>query len=555
MVTIQVAADGDTFNAISSKTSNYSLYTQIHAAQAILPYNKRNAFLSLDIIPFIPTGSTINYCRYYFKTSTAPGLTTMNFYDVTELGMECAQLTWDNYKTGSAWAAAGGDFGSVRGTKSFTPIIGTWYYVDLTTWTQNRFDSAALLLLGITNTIGQLLWHSNEAATPADRPYFEISYTPPSTAFSALGKFRLGFTSLGSAPNQSKAFETLTITDTEALTIAVLEDETIVFLENINGTTYLYCDETITITEAQSYLSDYLAGVKGTITTLLDVTSADYCQTIIETGQLMMLNGVAERAHIFTKQTSQKFDVDVKILPGDAAMFTCPDLVVTVGDTVIWDGKTFEVADSINHYFANTIIYVKHALQRQRYTQSVPQVLALVASENLKGKTTLTWDDVDFPTFDHYEIWESVVGGAGTAVAIATVSDTGPGTILIQTGEVYAAGKYLAGGKITIQGSDENDGDYALTAYQDNGGYDELVLTLTEAWDITGALGYITNATHFYKIDTAKSNTLTVKNLVENSIYYYLVRAVDSYGNPGRWSNQAATPVNTTKPTQPEGLR
>lgn len=374
------------------------------------------------------------------------------------------------------------------------------------------------------------------------------------TTKAELGYFTLGEAVLGQQPIRGDAREEITITENVKAGLHIYIRDSIFFVETLLGKTYAFFSDEFTISDAVTYLSEYLAGAKGIITQALDLTATDFCSMVQESGQQIDLNGSVERAYVFTKQTSQNFDIGTKILPGDAVMFTCPLLAVAVGDIVTWDGKMFRVADNINHYFANTIIYVKHALQRIRYTVPVPQVIGLVASENLTGKTTLTWIEVDFETFDHYEIWESVADNAGPFVITGVPLD-GPGNIMIQTNETYVAGKYLAGQKITVQGSAGMDGEYTIVAYQDNGGKDEIIINVPAVIDNSAPHGNVVNLSHYWKKDTTKSNGLSIKNLAQNVMYFYLVRAVDKYGNPGWWSNEAATPVNATKPPTPEGLR
>ncbi len=702
---VQIKPDSDTFNALSSPNTSYDNNPGIFVIDNP-PTDRFNAFIRLDLNAALPANANIISCKMNLYNTNPTVPVTVNMYDCIRPTAIFTQLTWNEYKTGSPWTTPGGDFGALIDSQSISNGMNQF---DLTAYAKAQYAAGNPIFAAYkAMNAGTVSWLAENQ--PSFNSYFIITFFIKSSR-ADLGHFRLGWGTLGAGPLRGDIREEITISDNIHILANIFLTENIFITENLNGTTYAYFNETLTITEAQSYLSDYLAGVKGTIAGALDLTPTDYCATIEESGQQLYLNGIVERAHIFTKQTSQKFNIDVKILPGDAVMFTCPDLVVVVGDEVSWDGKLFKVAESINHYFADTIMYVKHALQRVRYTQPVPQVLGLVASENLKGKTTLTWLEINFPTFDHYEVWESLVGGAipdpitsiltttGTlgnivnSETITSVSTTGPGPVLIETGATYAAGKYTAGETINIQGSDGNDGDYILTAYndnggfdeltltltkawdisgalgkiihdiainsvsatgpdeviigtgvayaagrysagdtirirdsdendgdytlktynnnggfdelileleyiwkitgtitiktgaiydagkyipggtisiqgsngndrdyvlttyQDNGGFDELILTLTKAWDIIGALGDIVNLTNYYKKDTTKSNGLTVKNLIPFATYYYLVRAVDKYGNPGWWSNQADCAVDTTKPTKVEGLR
>lgn len=559
---------------IQSKTSLKSTYinqqyndTNYYTSSTRLIRNvnliKSNAIFRVNLFEDLPPGTWLIQSvklKFYISSSSShlspvsPLWFTLHDEQPSGAGnILVNQTTWNRRNIATLWGTPGGDYSAQFHSMEITAL--GWQEVDITAWaepTKSNFEKYFFL----TNSSSWALltfFESEFSTTPGREPYLEITYiTPP--ARTDIGYFTLGGATLGNGPLRGDVSEPLTISDSIKVAIAVFINEYMFIIENLNGTTYAYFNETLTLTEAQSYLSDYLAGVKGIITVPIDVTSGDFCATILESGQQLALNGVSARAFIFTKQTSQNFNIGTKILPGDAVMFTCPDLAVVVGDTVIWDGKAFRVAESINHYFANTIIYIKHALQRIRYTVPVLQVIGLVASENLAGKTTLTWIEVDFETFDHYEVWENLIGGA-TPEAITGIPATGPGTVIIQTGAAYIAGKYVIGQTITIQGSNGNDEEYTILNYQDNGGFDEIIISTAKELNATAPLGYIVNLSYYWKKDTTKSNTLSVKNIAPNTIYYYLVRAVDKYGNAGWWSNEAATPVNQTKPDAPEGLR
>ena len=338
----------------------------------------------------IPSTAIITSATLKFSwLSTAP-IPTIQAWDCIVGGVIGTQATWNDKATGIPWTTPGGDLNSLITTISPPTTSSQSTNIDVKDAIQRAIN------LGIDPVF---IFKAGNAPGGTNYPYTEndgtwyptltISWIDP-PARADIGYFTLAGATLGNQPLRGDTREEITISDSSQVVASLYLSEDIFIVENINGTTYAYFNDTITLSEAQSYLSDYLAGVTGTITVPIDITETDYCAMIQESGQQFLLNGVTERAHIFTKQTNQKFNIDKKILPGDAVMFTCPDLTVAVGDEVIWDNKLFKVAESINHYFANTVIYVKHALQRVRYSQPVPQVLGLAASENLKGKTTLT---------------------------------------------------------------------------------------------------------------------------------------------------------------------
>lgn len=380
---------------------------------------------------------------------------------------------------------------------------------------------------------------------------------------SGLGYFVLGAAKLGTAPKQMAIFESLGIADELELDIEILINEGIGFADTITEVGHaIYIEDTLGIVDSGSYKSDYMAGVYAKITVILDVTSDDFCEIVLESGQTISVNGTPARAFCFVKQTGQKFDHGVNIQAGDAVLFSCPTSpIIEVEDIIGFHVYEFKIISIIDHFFDGNLVYRKAGLRRLSGDSSLvtdlPGIIGLIASENLKGKTALTWDDIDkiyYPELDYYQVWESATGGSGTA-PISGFTATGPGIALIDLSEAYSAGKYTAGGLIVMQGSEGNDGDYLITSYQDNGGQGQLAITVTEAFDITAPLGTVFNATMFYMRDETKSNGLSVKNITANTVYYYLVRAIDKYGGAGEFSNEAVTPVNQTAPAAPTGVR
>lgn len=370
-----------------------------------------------------------------------------------------------------------------------------------------------------------------------------------------LGTFRLGTAILGSGIKTNTQQDYVNIADGATTHIEIPLEDFIYTLETLNGDTLLLLTDNIILTESPTYESDYLAGVQGIITVILDITNIDWCEIVKEGGHTIAVNGTPARAFVFIKQSGQKFDYGIGITPGDAVMFSCPtDPVIEIGDEIVFNGELFIIADIINHYFANNLIYRKSALQKVRWSDTLPTITGLVASPNETGKTLLTWDVIDpqYP-IDHYEIWESTGDDFGEE-SIISISAPGPGAVIITVGP-YVVGRYTTGGRIQIIDSHGNDGYYEVLAYQNNGGVGEVIISTSVALDLTAPLGKVVNLTKYYLRETTKSNSITIKNLDPTTTYYYIVRGIDIHGNAGPWSNEVTATADTTGPPDVEGLR
>ncbi len=425
----------------------------------------------------------------------------------------------------------------------------------------------------------------------------------------SLGTFRLGSAQLGATLGQIALFDTITITETlvtetsmtladaiaitDALTLSIepeLTDsvsiaESVILLDamaladSITFAEALVVDfdmqladaislselleildevalaDSITLAEAASFIAEGWAGVLGRIVLRMNVVDTDFCAAVNESGQSIEINGTPARSYCFIKQTGQKFDHGVQIYPGDAVLFSCPSdvLLPEIGDVISFDGFTFNIIAQRNKYFDGNVIYIKSALQKVRTTPAIGQVQGVAASANYEGKTTLTWDELDSLWRDHYEVWESLSALTTNPIGLIGVNIPQTETEITLT-SAYSPGEYVTRQAITIIDSTGNDGQYQIISYQDNGGGLGQI-TVAGTLDDTAPLGTVQNLINHYLRDTTKANSLTIKNITPNTIYYYLVRAIDKYGNKGKWAIEAQTPVDTTKPPTVEGVR
>lgn len=355
--------------------------------------------------------------------------------------------------------------------------------------------------------------------------------------------------------------DAMALADIVALTEGLVIDDTMALADAIAIAELLQLypkpalADAIAIAEAGSYPTIGWAGILGKIVLRMNVEDTDFCAAVEESGQSIELNGTPGRAFCQVQKTTRQYDHGIQIYPGDAVLYVCPSdtTLPAVGDTITFDGYNYTVINRLNQHFNGNIIYIEYGLQRIRSIPAIGQVQGVVASPNYEGKTTLSWDEIGSLWLDHYEIWESLTAMTTNSIGLIGVNITQTETEITLT-TAYSGGEYATGQRITIVDSAGNDGDYIVISYQDNGaGLGQI--TVAGALDDTAPLGTVQNLINHYLRSTTKSNSKTIKNLTPNTIYYYLVRAIDKYGNTGAWAVEAATPINTTKPPKVEGIR
>lgn len=372
---------------------------------------------------------------------------------------------------------------------------------------------------------------------------------------SELGKLTLGDSALGDSNLIITQYEYIKLDDgLQFANLKIMVNEALRIMETLNGRTLLSIDEIVKIGDSAAFNSDIMAGVLGIITVVLDVTKTDMCEMVLEGGQTIEVNGTPARGFAFIKQRGQRFDHGVGINPGDAVLFTCPDdPVITVRDIVVFDNKMFVVADTINHYFANNIIYKKSALQRLRIEGYLPSVAGLRVSDNYEGSVSLSWLPIDrsLPV-DYYEVWESAVGEY--IEEPITLIQNATTLTRLKLGTPYSAGRYMIGGIVQIRDSHENEGYYVIQNYFPEPGQGVLDITASEPLSTTGALGTVCNISNYYMRGTTTKPSLSIRGMPANLELFYIVRGIDMHGNAGGWSTEEYTPTLPTPPDV-EGLR
>lgn len=243
-----------------------------------------------------------------------------------------------------------------------------------------------------------------------------------------LGIFKLGTVNLGAQLNQMSLFDSFGISDATQIDIEILLEEAFAVGDLFDISYELELEDTFQFFENIYYPAFYQAGIQGRIVNPIDITSDGFCDYVLQTGQSIELNDVPARAFLQIKQRGQTFDNEIKIHPGDAIMYTCPDLVIAVGDVVFHNFIEYTIFTWIDRPFNGNIIFRKVALRRKElFNLPMPQPTGLQASPNYEGKTTLTWNEVDkdvYPSFDHFNLYRSVVSGGPWTLIQSTKSNS-----------------------------------------------------------------------------------------------------------------------------------
>jgi len=439
----------------------------------------------------------------------------------------------------------------------------TWYRVKMVLRTSAVFDVCLDGRLHLSSLNNNLI--------SADADQFRFYLTTPETIYvddiiiehfaaitatSTIGDMALGTLTLGTGRGIVSLYDSVNISDTDPVMDMDAADQ-----ETITTTDVLVVNMTAEELEASiiHLLEDYgtfpalgYTGILGKIVLRMDVDSTDFCQLVAESGQSIEINGTPGRAFLQVQQSKRSYDHGVAVYPGDAVLYSCPEdeIVLKVGDEIYHDGYTYKIIAIQHAFFNGNIIYRESALMRIRATIPIGQVTGLVASDNYEGKTTLTWDAIDTENLSHYEIWESLNPITTEAIAgITNDLDTSRAKV-----GAYVAANYIPNQLVVLNGTVKDDGDYALQTYQDDGyGIGELVFPWLFKDTTTAGIAY--NMKNYWLREKRKSTGATLKNLIPNTKYYYMVRAIDVYGNAGKFSTEADTDIKTVGTRMVEGLR
>ena len=546
MPTIQVPPDEDTMTREDNPTTNYNTIDELTIINVGLALNGKIAFGRLNLAALIPPGSTITSCKLFLYVKGGnDAVKNMEVYDCPRPTAVFSEITWNEYKAGSAWSTPGGDSGTLRATVPM-PAPPSWVEVDLTGYAQEMLDlgQPMFFIQKYTWSLEYKQWYSIEGPVPSFRPYFEITYSEPPN-LSCLGRFILGDVQLGASLGSIIHSDSIRATDTDAWEIFTFYEESIEALDREA------VEMIASLSEGIELLQEFLwypvldqVGVQVRITQPIDITWEDFCTWVYEAGHSILLNGDNARAFVNVQQREQSFRGNVKVFPGDAVMFSCPTLAIQIGDTIVHDFREYEITEIHTKLIGGNYIYFKSAL-KLKDPLTMPKVTGVIVSENLDGQVTLTWDDISrtiYPTMDHYEVWRSPLH------PITSVDQVNKEFTLSGEWSEF----FNEGDEIDITGSTGNDGTYTIVEAEQLSGI--TTITVEEAIPSAVADGLINELT-FRLAGTTKSPSFTDKGLVAGAFYYYLARAIDKYGNAGEFSELAYTQGDDTSPPKPEGFR
>jgi len=170
----------------SSPDSNAGSSTQITVRSNLL-YDGRMV-LNFDFTS-LPAGAVISAAslqlyRYTYAANDGEGRTYW-VYRLTQTGWVELEVTWNSYKTGSAWSAAGGDYTATSGASTTVPAYPdwmTWNVLSLVQYFQANSGNIANFLIR-DDTEGDAagygsVFHSREYTTDTTLcPKLVITYT------------------------------------------------------------------------------------------------------------------------------------------------------------------------------------------------------------------------------------------------------------------------------------------------------------------------------------------------------------------------------------------
>ena len=235
--------------------------------------------------------------------------------------------------------------------------------------------------------------------------------------FDTLLEETLGLSEQDIAVITAILFETIGLNDSESIEIDTLISEILGLSESVPESIEILFSETLALADTVGLDSLSMAGIKALIVPLLDITDAGFCSTVQESGQVVIKKGTPDeefRAFFFKKQSSQSFDIGIKINPGDAVMFYCPqtETAIAIGDHVEHDFIEYEIIAELNKFHDGNLIYTKFACRmlREFGGEAIPDIENLAATVNDDGSVLVSWEPVssaDFPWVSKYQVFIS----------------------------------------------------------------------------------------------------------------------------------------------------
>ena len=180
----------DNYLDFNNNTTNYGTQTYLYVGDnfyvgADRPYRSILKFNFSSL----PVGATITnaqlYLYYYSASGTVSGR-TYSVYRLTQTGWTETGSSWKNYKSGSAWTTAGGDYTATGVSSATMPGSYGWVNWNVTAQVQyaqaSVLDVAHFIIKDANESIGLIiyaLFYSNNYTTdPTLCPYLVITFTP-----------------------------------------------------------------------------------------------------------------------------------------------------------------------------------------------------------------------------------------------------------------------------------------------------------------------------------------------------------------------------------------
>lgn len=191
-VTIQPSTI-DTRLGEASPTTNYATATTLPVL-ATTSARSRN-ILKFNFSAVVPAGATITLATLsLFCTISALSSRTITVYRLLRTDWVENQATWNSYKTGSSWGAAGAlnttdnpDITTTDAATATSVTISHWLNVTVTAQVQTARDSVSGVAhflvadIGATASVSNT-YSSRENTTTGNRPKLYIEYTPSSVS-------------------------------------------------------------------------------------------------------------------------------------------------------------------------------------------------------------------------------------------------------------------------------------------------------------------------------------------------------------------------------------
>jgi hypothetical protein len=426
-----------------------------------------------------------------------------------------------------------------------------WHMISMKSYNNSTFDvlyDNTLVIAGVPMPSPFNEIKSIQVLTMFMQEYYfdDFVLTPLITSVAALGRFKLGETILGTALGSISHSDSIEVTEEESVKIYTFHSES-AEVDDVHWDEVIasQVDEIELLQEFLWYPVFNQIGVQVRIVQPIDITMEDFCELVFEAGHAILVNGANARAFVNVQQKEQTFRGNAKVFAGDAVMFTCPSLSIKVGDTITHAFREYEIIEIHEKLIGGNYIYYKSALKLKTLPLTMPKVTGLKVTDNLEGTVTLSWDDISrtvYLSFDHFEIWRS---GQHPITAVNQLLK-----------KFTIAGEYaqffVATEEFDVIDSTGNDDTYTIVSSADVAGNTEIIVA--EAIPSAVADGRISKLT-FRLVNTSKAANLTDKALSAGDTYYYMVRAIDKYGNAGDFSEIAFTTGSSFIPSTPEGFR